>query len=457
MKKLSAVFTLILLSISISGVYAQFTTPKNFELNPKVVTKPTLEQPNFNKVDFQTEPKGEEITHKQEPEEHVPNNYIVFFNPKAVPSFYDVYPEDKFESREQLMEAFSSFEKQKTAEIMDIVQGKMGIEAKQISQVYTGIITGFAVQMSQGEIKEFVERAKNSELVQSVGQDIYVNFDSSPTPESVVSSPMPPQSVDWGVQFTGSGDGSRLFNWAFVLDTGVDLDHPDLKVSRGWSRSYVAGEASPDDNQGHGTHVAGIIAAKDNDIGTKGVAAGATVVSVKVLSGVRRSKWSELFRGVSYAGAVAWRGDVLNLSLGGPKPSWWESLWGDVRNDIENCLRNIGQRGRYVTIAAGNEASNANDYTPARTNGVNIFTISNMTSTRRLAGDSNFGNGPVDYAAPGSGIYSTYRNGRYATMSGTSMAAPHVAGILLINRGRINTNGRLVWDRDANRDPIAVK
>jgi len=454
MKNLVILFAIILASFSFSNVQAQFTKPKTPVFNPKVKT--TI--PKFEKTPVLVNPnlKIEEIKTKQEPEEPVPNSYIVFFNPKAVPSFYDVYPEDKFENREQLMKAFAGFEKENTAKIMEIVQGKMGFKAGQIKQVYTGVISGFAVEMSAGQAKEFAARAKDSGLVQSIGQDIYVNFDSSSAPEMVTSSPMPAQNVNWGVEFVGSGNGSRLINWAFVIDTGVDLDHPDLKVSRSWSRSYVAGEPSADDNQGHGTHVAGIIAAKDNNIGTKGVAAGATVVSVKVLSGVRRSRWSELFRGVSYAGAVAWRGDVLNLSLGGPKPSFWQSLFGDVRNDIEACLRNIGSRGRYVTIAAGNDAANANNYTPARTNGRNIFTISNMTRARRLAGSSNYGNGPVDYAAPGSGIYSTYRNGRYATLSGTSMAAPHVAGILLINRGRINTRGRLVWDRDATKDPIAV-
>lgn len=434
MKKLSILFTLILVSLSFSSISAQ----------------------KYNQEEKGGE--GKEIVTKQAPEEPVPNSYIVFFNPKAMPSFYDTYPDDKFENREQLMEAFQGFEKETSAKIREILQEKMEFSPKQIQQIYTGVVTGFSVKMSAGEAKEFAERARKSELVQSIAQDIYVNFDSATAPEMTVSSPMPPaQNVNWGVDFVGSADGSRLFNWAFVIDTGVDLDHPDLKVSRGWSRSFVAGEPSADDNQGHGTHVAGIIAAKDNNIGTKGVAAGATVVSVKVLSGVRRSQWSELFRGVNYAGAAAWRGDVLNLSLGGPKASWWESLFGDVRNDIENALKRIGERGRYVTIAAGNEASNANDFTPARTNGRNIFTISNMRSNRRLAGDSNFGNGPVDYAAPGSGIYSTYRDGRYATLSGTSMAAPHVAGILLINRGRINTRGRLVWDRDGNPDPIAVK
>ncbi len=453
MKNLAILVLIVLTSIFSSNVYAQFTKPKTRTLNPRVKTinpqldKSVLTNPNLELKEIQT---------KQEPEKFVPNSFIVFFNPKAVPSFYDVYPEDKFENREQLLEEYQSFEKKASSQIMEIAQGKMGLKAEQITQVYAGIISGFAVKMSEDEAKEFAERARESELVQSVGRDIYMNMDAaSATPTSIVTSPMPAQNVNWGVEFVGSANGSRLINWAFVLDTGIDFDHPDLRVSRSWSRNYVSGEAA-DDLHGHGTHVAGIIAAKDNNIGTKGVAAGAVVVAVKVLNRRGKGKWSEILRGVNYAGAVAWRGDVLNLSLGGSAPNWWQSFWGDTRNDVENALKRIGRRGRYVTIAAGNDAKNANDYSPARANGQNIYTISNMRSNRRLAGDSNYGNGPVDYAAPGTGIYSTYRNGQYGTMSGTSMAAPHVAGILLLNRGRINTRGRLVWDRDSTKDPIAV-
>ncbi|MFK7904456.1 MAG: S8 family serine peptidase [Chitinophagales bacterium] len=453
MKNLVILMLVLFGSLSLSNVYAQFTKPKTPVFNPKVKTiNPKLDKSVLNNPNLELK----EIQTKMEPEENVPNSFIVFFNPKAVPAFYDAYPEDKFESREELLKAYQGFEKKATNQIMEIAEGKMGLKSSQIKQVYTGIISGFAVEMSEGQAKEFSERARQSELVKSFGRDIYMNFDAvSPAPEMIVSSPMPAQNVNWGVEFVGSRDGFRLVNWAFVLDTGIDFDHPDLRVSRSWSRNYVSGEGS-DDLHGHGTHVAGIIAAKDNNIGTKGVAAGAVVVAVKVLNRRGKGKWSEILSGVNYAGSVAWRGDVLNLSLGGSAPNWWQSFWGDTRNDVENALKRIGQRGRYVTIAAGNDAKNANDYSPARANGQNIYTISNMRSDRRLANSSNYGNGPVDYAAPGSSIYSTYKDGRYATMGGTSMAAPHVAGILLINRGRINTRGRLVWDRDSTKDPIAV-
>ena len=88
-------------------------------------------------------------------------------------------------------------------------------------------------------------------------------------------------------------------------------------------------------------------------------------------------------------------------------------------------------------------------------NGNNIYTISSMTSTDNWSSFSNYGNPPVDYCAPGSGVYSCYKDGGYRTLNGTSMAAPHVAGILLL--GNISTSGTVNGDPDGNPDPIASR
>src|SRR5690606_4478839 len=102
-----------------------------------------------------------------------------------------------------------------------------------------------------------------------------------------------------------------------------------------------------------------------------------------------------------------------------------------------------------------NESQNANNTSPARANGPNIFTISAMSQGDNWASFSNFANPPVDYCAPGVSILSTWKSGGYRTLNGTSMAAPHAAGVLLL--GNPSTDGTVNGDPDGNADPIIVR
>ena len=109
----------------------------------------------------------------------------------------------------------------------------------------------------------------------------------------------------------------------------------------------------------------------------------------------------------------------------------------------------------FISIAAGNDHKAANLFSPARVNAPNIYTVSAIDSTGKFASFSNYGNDVVDYAAPGVRILSTYLNNRYAIMSGTSMAAPHVTGLLLLNGNNIKASGTAVNDPDGTADAIA--
>jgi subtilisin family serine protease len=215
-----------------------------------------------------------------------------------------------------------------------------------------------------------------------------------------------------------------------------------LTVDVARSKTFLGGTSTPDDQNGHGTHVAGTIAAKNNSIGVVGVAAGATVVSVRVLDRRGSGSTSGVIAGVDYVAAVASSGDVANMSLG-----------GGVSLALDAAV-SVASGSCKFSLAAGNETDNANNHSPARVNGANIFTISAMGIGDKWASYSNYGNPPVDYCAPGSSIYSTYKDGGYATLSGTSMAAPHVAGVLLL--GAIRNGGSVSGDPDGNADVIAI-
>ena len=266
------------------------------------------------------------------------------------------------------------------------------------------------------------------------------------------SKPAPAQTIPWGVSRvnggagTGSGGGT-----AWVIDTGIDLDHPDLNVDAGRSRNFSSGP-SADDGHGHGSHVAGTIGAKDNGIGVIGVSPGATLVAVRVLNNAGSGSNSDVIAGVDYVAANGQNGDVANMSLG-----------GGVSNALDQAVIEAAATGVKFTLAAGNESEHANNHSPARANGPNVYTVSSFAKGTSATDTvdpwssfSNFGNPPVDFAEPGSSIPSTYKGGGYATMSGTSMAAPHLAGILL-TRSTPASGGTVDGDPDGNPDTIGTK
>ena len=205
-------------------------------------------------------------------------------------------------------------------------------------------------------------------------------------------------------------------------------------------------QSSADDENGHGTHVAGIIGAKNNAIGVLGIASGATLVSLRVLDKDGEGLLSNIVQALAYINTHAAAGDVVNLSVGDDE---------GISTTLDQQVRNTAARGIFIAIAAGNEKALANKYSPGRTNAANVFTVSAIDSLDNFAKFSNYGNDVVDYAAPGVRILSTYTNGRYAYLSGTSMAAPHVAGLLLLKGNNIMNAGTAKNDPDGVADLIA--
>ncbi len=319
-----------------------------------------------------------------------------------------------------------------------------------VIHIYDTAIKGFAIRMPRAAA---MRMAQDPMVMRMEDDAVAFLMDGEASKDKkgghvgIASHTSGSQTTPWGItRVGGSMDGSGLNTYAWVIDTGIDLSHPDLNVNTSWSKSFVPGLSSPNDGNGHGTHVAGIIAAKNNGFGVVGVAAGATLVAVRVLNSQGSGSYSDIIAGVNYVGQGSIPGDVANMSLGGPGNS-----------SLDNAIRNVANMGVYFSLAAGNESQFAGNVSPARTNHSRVYTVSAIDSNDNFASFSNWGNPPVDCAAPGVSIFSTYRGGSYATLSGTSMAAPHVGGILLINNGSAFAGGTANNDPDGNPDPICVK
>lgn len=263
----------------------------------------------------------------------------------------------------------------------------------------------------------------------------------APAPGYTTITPLAGETLPWNIERVGYGDGSGKTVW--VIDSGIDTDHPDLNVDLTRSRSLIYGNPSIEDGFGHGTSVAGIIAAKNNGSGMIGVAANATVVALRVFDDAGAGTLSRAINAVLHVSNNAKPGDVVNMSLG-----------SGMSTTLDNAVRTAAEKGILFAIAAGNSAVDCYQSSPARVDAPGVYTVSGMDIYNRLSASSNFG-ASVDFAAPGVNATVTTKGGGIGGgAGGTSMAAPHVAGVLLL-RGTVYSQGTITGDKDATPDPIA--
>jgi subtilisin family serine protease len=232
------------------------------------------------------------------------------------------------------------------------------------------------------------------------------------------------QSLPWGIDridadisstLAGNGSGAVSNVNVYVIDTGVDAGHADLNVVG--HVNFASG--SNTDCNGHGTHVAGTIAARDDSSFVVGVAPGAPVTGVKVLGCSGSGQWSWIIAGIDWVTQNARKPAIANMSLG-----------GGANNAVDQAVRNSAASGVFYSLSAGNSGANACNYSPARTGaGSNngIMTTAATDSGDNEASWSNYGS-CVDVWGPGVSVLSTWKGGRTKTISGTSMASPHVGG-----------------------------
>lgn len=218
-----------------------------------------------------------------------------------------------------------------------------------------------------------------------------------------------------------------------ILDTGCDVTHPDLNGRIIGGRNFTDDDhGNPDvytDYNGHGTHVAGTIAAVQNNNGVIGVAPEASLLILKVLNKNGSGQYDWIINGINYA--VEQKVDIISMSLGGSEDV--PQLHQAIQNAIANQI--------LVVCAAGNEGDGkdfSNEFSyPASYN--EVISVGAINLQRRSSEFSN-SNNEVDLVAPGEEVLSTYLNGKYAKLSGTSMATPHISGALALIKDIANKN-----------------
>ncbi|MCB0517503.1 MAG: S8 family serine peptidase [Lewinellaceae bacterium] len=324
------------------------------------------------------------------------------------------------ESASRLSGARLSINSGKIYELM----AEFGIGKEKASEIYTEAISGFAAELGQDEVK----RLLSDRRVLSVSEDFFVQREM---PEIEVAQGVPEyQVVPCGItRHNGPGVGPSS-KWIWIVDSGISL-HQDLNVETNttYARSFVGG--SPfNDCIGHGTHIAGTAAAKNNSIGVVGMSAGARVVPVRIFGCSNGAPLATILSGINHVALYDESGDVCNLSLGGYYGSGCSNY-----SPYRNAVTNMAASGTRVVISAGNDGANAAYYHPACINGTRIYTVANMDCYNNWNWSSNYGTNPVDWIAVGTNVYSTLPNNQYGIMSGTSMSAPHVSGIVHARQG----------------------
>jgi subtilisin family serine protease len=353
------------------------------------------------------------------------------------------------------------------------VQGHARVAGVTPTHVYSHALRGYSATLTAAAAKRLAADPR----VASVSPDRAVHMDVQTLPTGVnrVDAELSPTARINGVD-------ERVNVDVAVIDTGVDLDHPDLNVFTAGGLNCSTGR-SFDDGNGHGTHVAGTIGALDNGDGVVGVAPGARIWPVRVLNNQGSGSFASIICGIDFVTAHASEIEVANMSLGGTGAD--DRNCGRTNNDAmhQAICRSVAAGVTYA-VAAGNESDNAANHVPAAYD--EVITVSALADFNGLPGGgaastcradvddtfadfSNFG-ADVDLIAPGVCILSTYRGGRLATISGTSMASPHVSGGAALYKATHPTaspaavqsalqaagtsNWNTATDRDATHEPL---
>jgi subtilisin family serine protease len=232
--------------------------------------------------------------------------------------------------------------------------------------------------------------------------------------------------------------GSDQFNGRssaiWIVDSGVDEKHVDLNVTKNprFAASFVAGDDNPfEDFAGHGTHCAGLAAGMGiGNPGVTGMSAGAMIIPVKVLDKDGVGSWSNLVLALDHIEKYGQPGDVVLMSLG----DYGIVDCANSNQFLNQVISDLSNKGLYIVMSAGNDGGLSSQNLPGCIDGPNVFTVGSYDFTcdgfSKFSDSGNLGMPSIDWMAPGENVFSTFPGNRYAVMSGTSMSAALVAGLI---------------------------
>lgn len=283
----------------------------------------------------------------------------------------------------------------------------------EVERTYTSALNGYATEMTEAEAERLAADPAVAKVVQN--KTLHIN-DTQTGPtwglDRIDQADLPLDSAYTYPSSAGSGVT------AYIIDTGVRITHTDFGGRASYGYDAIDGDTSANDGNGHGTHVAGTVASA-----TYGVAKAAKIVAVRVLDDSGSGTTDQVVAGIDWVTANHVSPAVANMSLG-----------GDADSVLDEAVANSIASGVTYAVAAGNDNVNASSNSPARV--ASAITVGSSTSADARSSFSNYGS-VLDIFAPGSSITSTYNtsNSATASLSGTSMASPHVAGAAAVYLG----------------------
>ncbi|MFF3841953.1 S8 family peptidase [Streptomyces sp. NPDC001930] len=276
-----------------------------------------------------------------------------------------------------------------------------------IKRTYTSAINGYSVELSEAQARKLAADPAVTSVVQN---RVFTVDGTQPSPPSWGLDRIDQKALPLNQSYTYPDTAGQGVT-AYIIDTGVRITHSDFGGRASYGYDAIDNDNTAQDGHGHGTHVAGTVA------GTSyGVAKKAKIVGVRVLDNSGSGTTEQVVAGIDWVTQNAVKPAVANMSLG-----------GGVDTVLDAAVRNSIASGVTYAVAAGNDSSNASNYSPARVS--EAITVGSTTNTDARSSFSNYGT-VLDIFAPGSSITSSWNSSDSATntISGTSMATPHVAG-----------------------------